>query len=63
MDEDEFEVPKKSLLKQLRNEDLEIHSIDVLDDRIAILKSEIMRTEHEKTRKKTAHVTADSLFD
>lgn len=62
MNDDEIDIPKGSLLKQLMNEDLTVHSIKALDDRITVLKSEIARTEAEKSNKKTAHADADSFF-
>jgi len=61
--DDDFDRPKVPLLKQLVKEDLSVHSIESLDDRIAILKSEVRRTEIEKAHKKTAHADADSLFN
>ncbi len=62
MDDDELDIPKESILRQLTKEDLSVHSIDALEDRIAILKSEVVRTEREKAHKKNVHVEADSLF-
>ena len=62
MDDDELDIPKGSLLKQLMQEDLAVHSLEGLGDRIRVLKSEITRTEQEIADKKTAHGDADSLF-
>lgn len=62
MDDEELGVLKRSLLKQLREEDLAVHSIDVLRDRVSILKAEIVRTEEMIRHKKTAHEDADSFF-
>ena len=62
MDDNEIDIPKGSLLKQLVDEDLTVHSIKALDDRIAVLKAEIVRTEAEQGNKKTAHADADSFF-
>ena len=62
MDDDELDIPKGSLLKQLMDEDLTVHSLEALNDRITVLKSEIERTETEQGNKKTAHEDADSFF-
>jgi len=62
MDDDEIDIPKGSLLKQLIQEDLSVHSVDALRDRIAVLKAELERTEQEIGNKKTAHADADSFF-
>lgn len=63
MDDEELDIPKGSLLKQLTDEDLSVHSIDNLKTRVAILKAEIERTEHEVKNKKSAHSDADSIFN
>lgn len=62
MDDEELNIPKESLLKQLMNEDLEIHSVEALADRITVLKAEIKRSEDEISNKKSAQAEADSLF-
>jgi len=63
MDDDELDIPKGSLLKQLMQEDLTVHSLDGLGDRISVLKAEIARAEKEIADKKTAHSDADSFFN
>lgn len=63
MDDEDLDIPKRSLLKQLRDEDISVHSIDVLRDRVSILKAEIIRTEEMIRHKKTAHEAADSFFN
>ena len=63
MDDDELDIPKGSLLKQLTDEDLSVHSLEALDTRISVLKSEIERTEEAIKGKKSAHAEADSFFN
>ncbi len=63
MDDDELDIPKGSLLKQLTEEDLDGHSIEALGDRVTVLKAEIDRTEEAIRNKKTAHAYADSFFN
>ncbi|MDG1709536.1 MAG: DUF1192 domain-containing protein [Emcibacteraceae bacterium] len=60
--DDELELPKGSLLKQLSGEDLSVHSVEVLHIRISVLNAEIGRTEAEISNKKSAHSDADSIF-
>ncbi|MBT5074593.1 MAG: DUF1192 family protein [Kordiimonadaceae bacterium] len=62
MDEEDLALPKGSLLKQLSDEDLSVHSVDALNDRIRVLKSEVDRTESEINNKKDAHKDANSIF-
>ena len=62
MDDDELDTPKGSLLKELTLEDLTVHSVNALKDRIKVLEAEIKRTEQEIDHKKTAHADADSFF-
>ncbi|MDA7569272.1 DUF1192 domain-containing protein [Emcibacteraceae bacterium] len=63
MDDDELDIPKGSLLKQLTDEDLEVHSVEALKNRINVLKMEIERTEAEIKNKKNAYADADSFFN
>jgi len=63
MDDDELDIPKGSLLKQLTDEDLEVHSVEALKNRINVLKTEIARTEAEINNKKNAYADADSFFN
>jgi len=58
MDIDELEPTKKK--PQLRN--LEIMSIEALEEYIEQLKSEIVRVEAEIVRKKTARAGAEAFF-
>jgi len=63
MDDDELNIPKGSLLKQLTDEDLEVHSVEALKNRINVLKLEIERTDAEIKNKKNAYEDADSFFN
>lgn len=62
MDDEELDIPKGSLLKDLTIEDLTIHSVDALKERVKVLEIEIKRTVQEIEHKKTAHIDADSFF-
>lgn len=62
MSDEELDIPKGSLLKQLMDEDLEVHSVEALNDRITILNSEIERSELEIKNKKGALTDANSIF-
>ena len=62
MDDEELEVPVGSALKLLMQEDLEIHSIDALEDRIRILDGELVRARAEIERKKKAQNDANNIF-
>lgn len=61
MDE-ELEIPKGTALKQLTEEDLDVHSIDALNNRVEILKSEIIRTKETIKNKKSASDAANNIF-
>lgn len=63
MDDDELDIPKGSLLKQLTDEDLEVHSVEALKNRINVLQLEIERTDAEINNKKNAYADADSIFN
>jgi uncharacterized small protein (DUF1192 family) len=60
--DDELELPKGSLLKQLTAEDLAVHSVEALHKRMIVLKAELERTDGEIKNKKNAHADADSIF-
>lgn len=62
MDDEELDIPKGSILKQLTDEDLTVHSVEALNDRVTVLKAEILRTESEIQNKKNAYADADSFF-
>ncbi|MCC3860047.1 DUF1192 domain-containing protein [Pseudemcibacter aquimaris] len=62
MNDEELDIPKGSILKQLNEEDLTVHSVEALNDRVAVLKAEILRTESEIQNKKNAYADADSFF-
>ncbi len=62
MDDEELEIPIGSALKLLMQEDLVIHSVDALKDRIQILEAEIIRARTEVERKKKAQEDANDIF-
>ena len=62
MDDDELDMPRGSFLKQLTDEDLEVHSVEALKNRINALGEEIKRTEDEIKNKKNAYSDADNFF-
>ena len=62
MDDEELEVPIGSALKLLMQEDLVIHSINALEDRIRILDDEIVRAREEIESKKRAQKDANNIF-
>lgn len=62
MDEDEFDLPQNSPLKSLLGEDISVHSLEVLRQRISALKAEISRCEREMDNKKNVKSAADILF-
>ncbi len=61
--DDELDIPKGSILKQLTDEDLSVHSVEALKQRLTVLRAELGRTEQEIGNKKTAHSDADSFFN
>lgn len=63
MSDDELDIPKGSLLKQLTNEDLTVHSVEALETRIMILNLEVERSALEIKNKKGALTDANSIFN
>jgi uncharacterized small protein (DUF1192 family) len=61
---DEADLPKKKsdLLAELGREDLDRLSIAELDERIAALEAELMRTRTKREGAATFRAAADSLF-
>ncbi len=49
-------------LKDLAREDLEMFGTDELEDRIALLEEEIVRTRAQLGRKQSSRAAADALF-
>ena len=49
-------------LGELAREDLEVYSVEDLQDRIEALKAEIARTEARLEKKRSGRSAADSLF-
>lgn len=62
MDEDEFDLPQASPLKSLLGEDLTVHSVEALQQRMTVLKAEISRTAREIENKKNVKSAADIFF-
>lgn len=63
MDEEELEIAKGSPLKLLTLEDLDVHSLNALKDRITVLKDEITRTEEAIKNKNNAQAAANNIFN
>jgi uncharacterized small protein (DUF1192 family) len=49
-------------LSDLSREDLELHGVEELEDRIELLQAEISRTQGQLARKKAGRAAADALF-
>ena len=49
-------------LIDIAKEDLELHGVEELEDRIALLQTEILRTRAQLDRKKAGREAADALF-
>ena len=62
MDDEESELLKGSSLEDVCREDLAIHSIEYLRERIDLLKAEITRTEAEISSKHGARSAAEDIF-
>ncbi len=61
-DDEDIELPKGSILDQLSKEELEVHSVEALKERLVVLKAEMKRTETTIEDKGDAKNTAESLF-
>ncbi len=62
MDFDDLPKKKNEPTAALEKEDLSEASVDQLEERIAILKAEISRTEQEIVAKKASRAAADAFF-
>jgi len=62
MDGEELEAPKGSILKLLQTEELEVYSIEALQDRIMVLQSEVKRSELAIDKKMKSKKEANSIF-
>ncbi|WP_321393207.1 DUF1192 domain-containing protein [Emcibacter sp.] len=62
MDDEEFELLKGSSLQDVCREDLSVHSVEYLKERIGLLKVEITRTEAEIQNKQGARIVAEDIF-
>ena len=62
---DEPAEPRRSrgaALSDLSREDLELHGVEELEDRIELLQAEISRNQGQLERKKAGRAAADALF-
>lgn len=50
-------------LAALAREDLDLHAVEELDERIAALRTEITRCEQARERKQSERSAADALFN
>ncbi|WP_417317342.1 DUF1192 domain-containing protein [Emcibacter sp.] len=62
MDDEEFELMEGSTLQDICQEDLDVHSVEYLEERIGMLKAEITRTEAAIAGKKGARSAAEDFF-
>lgn len=62
MDADEPLRRKDDLLARLSGQDLDAHSVDELEARIAVLEAEIIRTRTKIERAVQHRASADALF-
>jgi uncharacterized small protein (DUF1192 family) len=58
---DDDDRPKKKISHEI-GQDLSLLSVKELDERVALLRSEIARLEADKTGKQASRQTADQLF-
>ena len=62
MKDDELNIIKGSILEKLIHEDLTVHSLEALNNRVKVLKSEINRTALAISEKQNALTSANSIF-
>jgi len=62
MDEEEFDLPLSAPLVLMLKEELHVHSVESLQERLKALKAEISRTEAEIKNKGSARLTAEDVF-
>ncbi len=62
MDEEELAISKGSPLKLLSQEDLELDSVELLEQRILLLKKEIERSKDAISHKQSALNLANNIF-
>ncbi len=62
MDGDDFDIPADCYLMLMIEEELSVHCVDVLKDRIKILRQEISRTEEAISLKSVGKIEAEQLF-
>ena len=62
MEDDDRPRPRGDAASKLAAEDLGPYSQDELDERIALLKAEIVRVEHHRSKAAAHRDAADALF-
>lgn len=62
-DDSEPRPARGAALRELGREDLDVYSVEDLDERIAALKAEIARAEAARTAKQARKSDADALFN
>ena len=62
MKDDEFNIIKGSIQEKLIHEDLTVHSLETLNNRVKLLKSEINRTALAINEKQNARSSANNIF-
>lgn len=60
--DDDYILPKKSPVTEMMNEDLAVHSVELLKARLAALRSEIERTDQAILDKGLAAQSAENIF-
>ncbi|MDG1004686.1 MAG: DUF1192 family protein [Emcibacteraceae bacterium] len=62
MKDDELNILESSIYEKLIHEDLTVHSLEALNNRVKVLKSEINRTALAISEKQNALTSANSIF-
>ena len=62
MKDDELNILESSIYEKLIHEDLTVHSLEALNNRVKVLKSEINRTVLAISEKQNALTSANSIF-
>ena len=60
--DDDFILPKKSPVVEMMNEELSVHSVELLQARLEALRSEIVRTDQAILDKGDAKKSAENFF-
>ena len=62
MKDDELNILESSIYEKLIHEDLTVHSLEALNNRVKVLKSEINRTALAINEKQNARSSANNIF-